>query len=180
ELRSDSVWLMLLYDVTNVLIAAVMPALSCETPSVVGLPLLVLRRLSVTPSIASVIVFELLLMSIPSILSLASCAACAWVRFLPEPALAVGSKASWDKPAASRLSPSSSLALILMLLAAPVSLEVNTSLLLVPSLMIVALTPILAALIASRTPERVLLEGSMVIVCAAFVPFNVKVFAELS
>ncbi len=62
-----------------------------ETVSVAGTPTFVFNRSSVTPWIASVTVFVGLLIVMPSITSVASCAATFSLRFLPLPIAAAGS-----------------------------------------------------------------------------------------
>ena len=69
-----------------------------------------------------------------------------------------------------------------MLLATPLSLAVMTSRLPLaePSLMMFAVTPAPAALIASRTPASVPLDAGIAIVTGVFAPFVVKVLPVLS
>ena len=67
------------------------PEVSVATVSVVVASGLALTRFSVTPSIASVTVFDALLIAMPSIVSDAFCAATLCSMFRPAPTAAAGS-----------------------------------------------------------------------------------------
>jgi hypothetical protein len=122
---------------------------------------------NVTPSSAPVTEFDALDTLTPSTVSFASCAACVCVRFC----VPAGSYPSRLASAASPLTPMRTLC------AAPVVVLVKVKRYGVPlpSLMMLARTPILAALIASRMPCSELFELSMVTVPELCVPSCVKV-----
>src|SRR5882757_3562850 len=98
----------------------------------------------------------------PLMLYCASAAAWVWVRFLPAPAVAVGSNAIWDSPVILVLVPSASATVILNALVVPVLLEETTRRLPALSVTIEAVTPAEAPLIAAATPASVSLDESMV------------------
>src|SRR6478735_2274832 len=164
---------MALYALTNLLTALTTDAVSRATVTVVGAPALVLVRLSVTPLMTSLMLFDDFLTGSPSMVSIASWAAMVSDRCWP--ALPAGSLAAAAGSWLSRLDrppPASSLTVIFMLDAAPVAELVSTSRLgeAPPSLTMEAVTPIFAPLIASRMPASDELFGPIVTVFASALP----------